>query len=329
MDNKINHQVNEGTILDSNRTAMPKQAPATSQPQRPAVPQPQAQNKPAQAKASSKGSVAAQAIGAGAGAILGAGAAAVLTGMKSDNDLQFERVEDDDEVIETVDDNVVVEEVTPTYSGNVPFAHGVNDSMSFAQAFSAARSEVGPGGVFHWHGQSYNTFTAEEWNSMSHNDQMAFGQAAVGAGPAPTYTAPEQYYTQTNHETHTTPEHQQVAQNTTHEHQQVEHHTTPTNNGDDADVEVLGVFHDDETGMNTGFLSIDDAFTAVVDVDGDMQFDFIAVDENGDGDFSENEISDISELGLTVDRLGGFSDGSGADSYAQTDEIDYTNDATI
>jgi hypothetical protein len=38
----------------------------------------------------------------------------------------------------------------------------VNDNMSFSEAFSAAREELGAGGVFAWQGQYYNTFYAEE-----------------------------------------------------------------------------------------------------------------------------------------------------------------------
>lgn len=43
---------------------------------------------------------------------------------------------------------------------------GVEDSMSFGEAFAAARSQVGPAGVFEWRGNDYSTFTKEEWDSM-------------------------------------------------------------------------------------------------------------------------------------------------------------------
>ncbi|HLO91307.1 MAG TPA: hypothetical protein VK172_09095 [Lentimicrobium sp.] len=38
----------------------------------------------------------------------------------------------------------------------------VHDGMSFEEAFAAAREDTGPGGVFAWHGEYYNTFYAEE-----------------------------------------------------------------------------------------------------------------------------------------------------------------------
>ena len=46
-------------------------------------------------------------------------------------------------------------------------ATGVDDSMSFNEAFAAARHEVGPGGMFVWHGNTYGTYYANEWNAMS------------------------------------------------------------------------------------------------------------------------------------------------------------------
>ena len=52
----------------------------------------------------------------------------------------------------------------------------VNDDMSFGEAFAAARAEVGPGGVFHWHGGIYNTYTADEWNAMSTDQKHDFAQ---------------------------------------------------------------------------------------------------------------------------------------------------------
>ncbi|MBQ8958428.1 MAG: hypothetical protein IJ057_08025 [Bacteroidales bacterium] len=50
---------------------------------------------------------------------------------------------------------------------DMPVATGVNDSMSFNQAFAAARQEVGAGGIFVWHGHTYGTYYANEWNAMS------------------------------------------------------------------------------------------------------------------------------------------------------------------
>lgn len=53
------------------------------------------------------------------------------------------------------------------YDVDTVYVTEVDTDLSFGEAFAAARAEVGPGGVFVWHGGVYNTFTAEEWNSMT------------------------------------------------------------------------------------------------------------------------------------------------------------------
>lgn len=52
----------------------------------------------------------------------------------------------------------------------------INDNLSFGEAFAQARAEVGPGGVFHWHGGIYNTYTAAEWNAMTVGQKHDFAQ---------------------------------------------------------------------------------------------------------------------------------------------------------
>ena len=74
------------------------------------------------------------------------------------------------------DENVPEEENHPDWvDDSIPVAHSVTDDMSFAEAFSAARNEVGAGGVFEWHGNLYGTYTAEEWNSMSSAEHAEYG----------------------------------------------------------------------------------------------------------------------------------------------------------
>lgn len=48
------------------------------------------------------------------------------------------------------------------------------DSMSFKDAFEAARAEMGSGHVFTWHGNVYTTYTAAEWNAKTHQEQEEF-----------------------------------------------------------------------------------------------------------------------------------------------------------
>ena len=60
-----------------------------------------------------------------------------------------------------------------TAEAQLPVAQLHND-LSFGEAFAAARAEVGPGGVFIWHGGIYNTYTAEEWNAMTAEQKNEF-----------------------------------------------------------------------------------------------------------------------------------------------------------
>ena len=57
---------------------------------------------------------------------------------------------------------------------DVLIATAPSDDMDFETAFNIARAEVGPGGVFEWHGKSYNTFYEEEWNALSDNSKETF-----------------------------------------------------------------------------------------------------------------------------------------------------------
>ena len=50
----------------------------------------------------------------------------------------------------------------------------VSDELSFGKAFDAARTEVGPGGVFRWRGHIYNTYTEAEWKAMSADNRQLF-----------------------------------------------------------------------------------------------------------------------------------------------------------
>ncbi|MGN1172294.1 MAG: hypothetical protein ACI4SO_00750 [Muribaculaceae bacterium] len=56
----------------------------------------------------------------------------------------------------------------------IEMASGVSEEMSFSEAFEAARTELGPGGVFVWHGGVYGTYSTEEWNSLSEEEQAHF-----------------------------------------------------------------------------------------------------------------------------------------------------------
>lgn len=97
---------------------------------------------------------------------------------------------DEEGVVEEQSDTVEPVEAASLVPDSLNVAH-VNDSMSFGEAFAAARAEVGPGGVFYWHGGVYGTYYADEWNAMTAEDKHEYAQRvqpAVSANDVPTPT---------------------------------------------------------------------------------------------------------------------------------------------
>lgn len=195
--------------------------------------------------------------------------------------------------------------------GNVGVATTVNDDMSFSQAFAAARAEVGPGGAFEWRGNVYSTYYAEEWESLTPEERQEFNEHFIWSN----HDSSESQTTQTTEEVEVVS-------------------TEPTNatqaavveDNYEAEVEILGVVHDDESGANVGVMTVDNQEVILIDVDNSGSFDYMASDLNNDGQFTQNELADISDQNITVDQ---FESAVGNDAlYASTDGTpDYVNDA--
>lgn len=217
-------------------------------------------------------------------------------------------------------------EEVPTWSdGQVSVAHGVNDDMSFTEAFNTARTEVGPGGAFEWHGNIYHTYNKDEWDNMSAEDKAAFGQHFNFTGSATAqndevevvnvHTAGHTNGHTTGHTTGHTAGHataqtetvqaQPVAQGPQGDepnyitgnqgpHPQPVASNEPHTVSEESDVQILGVSHDDETGYTFAQLSVDNHDAIMVDIDGDHEFDVLAVDFNDNGKLEDNEYANIS-----------------------------------
>ena len=209
--------------------------------------------------------------------------------------------------------------------GEVSVASSVSDDMSFSEAFTAARNEVGSGGVFEWHGNIYSTFTEDEWNGMTAEQRDEYGSHfSWHSDNSSTETASSTHSSTSSHSAHATDE-VEVSEVT-----QASHTEEVAVVDVDPEVEVLGVVHDEESGANIAGLAVDGQEVVLIDVNGDETFDIMGADVNGDQQLSQNEIVDISGQNLTVNDLGGISNPDGS-LYASnnSNEIDYTNDTAV
>lgn len=224
---------------------------------------------------------------------------------------------------ETPDDSV-----RPEWADDqVSIATEVNDDMSFSEAFATARAEVGAGGVFEWHGQVYGTYTAEEWNAMTLAERAEFENHFnwnhISTSPAHSDMA---HAGNTDEIEIVNVEHSEDAN----VHEVAMHEENVVDAQDVAidavepEIEILGVVHDSETGANIGGLAVDGQEVIVIDVNGDMEFDYMASDLNGNGQIDEGEVADIHGQGFGVNDLGGFSSPEGL--LANDDITDATTD---
>lgn len=172
---------NDETILNAdNAPKQPEQQPTPDQSQ-PVSQQPTQEQHEDKEKTSKRkkriGMTVAEGIAA-AGLVVGRIAPVQLFPSKSDIDGGL--LSDDDLLAEA---DAEVEPDAETASDfdhssleghDLEVATGVDDSMSFAEAFQAAREETGPGGLFVWHGHSYGTYYSNEWESMSDEDKEQY-----------------------------------------------------------------------------------------------------------------------------------------------------------
>lgn len=94
----------------------------------------------------------------------------------------------------------------PSSLDEIQVAFSPDDSMSFSQAFSTARCEVGAHGIFAWRGGLYGTYYSDEWAELpkeyrtefSNHDWTDHGDVAFYTEEAPAFTAPSVEYDEDN-----------------------------------------------------------------------------------------------------------------------------------
>ena len=172
-------------------------------------------------------------------------------------------------------------------------AMSANDDLSFADAFNAARAELGPGGVFTWHGNIYNTYTADEWQAMTENEQNDFAEEVnPEVSPADIDVAEIEDAT-------TSEEDVLIVENS--QTQQVSDdniHATTWNDivQEDNDVRVIGygdIEMSDGKTVTMQELDVNGQRVAIVDVDKDGDPDFAMTDLNQNREMDEGEVIDL------------------------------------
>lgn len=170
---------------------------------------------------------------------------------------------------------------------SVSSAGNVNDSMSFSQAFAAARAEVGPGGSFTWHGQVYGTYYQNEWDAMTPQQQQEFQMAAIDNHSAANNTVEDPLYASKPTEA-------------------VEYDQPQYVDNYDDEVHVINMGEiegDNDTSYQVAQFEVNGNTALVIDTDQDMIYDVMHIDLNQDGEVTPDELYDITDQQLSTNDV--------------------------
>ena len=166
-----------------------------------------------------------------------------------------------------------ITEPLPYEEDQILEAHSVNDAMSFDQAFAAARSEVGPGGAFVWHGHVYGTYMADDldWVNMSAEMRNAHSELILSqVHPTPYFQAtPEPTVVEVPEEPIVVEEPVPVDE--------------PIQAEEASELYVYGVEtveNEDGETINVAYGTYGDHLMTMIDTDNDQIMDTLVVDDN-------------------------------------------------
>lgn len=269
---------------------------------------------------------------AAAGAIIGSGATFAGHTAAATNDEEPEAKVEEDNTDAAANANQATEpkvEDAPTPEDSIiATATGVrvaqvDDDASFAQAFTDARSQVGPGGVFEWHGRAYSTYYKDEWDVMSPQEHHNY-QASINYEDVLSNDAQAQHYNNMAHQ----PMHEHTAQPTEQATaEQTQESVLPTN-PQDSEIKVIAMgqtdINRDGVPESSAVVDIDGHQILIVDIDQDGTADVALYDRDNSGTLSEGEVVDLR--GENIHMPQAQDPGNDYLDQAST-EPDYMNDA--
>lgn len=204
------------------------------------------------------------------------------------------------------------------------------DDTSFEDAFGEARRSVGPGGVFRWHGNIYNTYTREEWETMSEHDRNIFAERVRPEIAPDDASQPEAMKTadvamvadkteadeaETAPNEAETPTSKQTANEQAHYTKAADSDTAEESD----DVQLVSTSKLDMPGgfyADTAHYKVSGEDVVVIDVDNDDKWDVAIADLNHDGVIEDNEVVDL-RTGRTMEQYQATHE---ADNYTVADE---------
>lgn len=255
-------------------------------------------------------------IGGVPGLVLGSAGAALASELSRSTENAIENQNEDN----TNDDGIRLPD-------DVTVASSVSDDMSFSEAFAAARAEVGPGGVFSWHGNLYNTYTQEEWVSRN----------PVNREPIIEEPKDEEQDVPKDDDSKEDPKDDDSGNQDEIKEPVPEPEPEPepefrTDIIEGSQVEVLdsGSYMDDYGNtINYVDAKVDGHDAAFVDLNNDGFIDKVGVDLNDNGNIDEGEVIDTSNSDLHITDLVDPAEAgiSTIEDDIYADNPDYTNDA--
>ena len=170
-----------------------------------------------------------------------------------------------------------------------------HDDLSFKDAFDAARAEVGPGGAFHWHGNTYSTFTADEWNNMTDVEKNDYAEAVKPEVRAEEMNSTHHHtedVAMVSHSSHADQD-VSVAHNDANLHQASDVQVADDQNADVHLVNAGEVQLADGSMATVGVFDVYGQEVSVVDFDQDGTPDVAICDVNGNGSINVGEAIDL------------------------------------